>query len=737
MEWLWRFQTEDGNRFLSWKWTEQSGTIRLKLWRHGEPMNTFCARVAGAMQRIALLLLVFVFFCPSVRAQIGVPARVPSLFEIGEPLLQWVDLSRPELEDTRNLISQGRREEALRSLLLYFRSSQRPRLFQKPPEPDLLADTLNAMEILERKVTIEGETVPLESWNQVKDGDETWNWEMQRHAWWAEVARAYFNTHEEQFAEFLDGMIVDWFLSNPRPAQDVTPFRNRPIPTAWRTIDVGTRLADHWPDVFYFLRDSPSWTDESLAAFLRSVHEQADYLVRYPKTSKWLLVESSGLLTAALMFPEFLLAEEWKETAQLRLDRLATDLILPDGSHAEGSVSYLIPCLKRFTRATQLLQISGWDPSPNLLQACQLGFEYLIGIAEPNLFLPAINDSDRFYLPDVLNELGENVLPLPEIEYIRSERSGGVAPPSVSAYYPIAGHFVFRDGWERESLYALFDVGIFGNGLAHEDRLQFELAAFGETLTGDMGRSTNKFSPASEYFMGTEAHNCILIDSRGMFYRSTPPTNWLNRKPLECPAMLESEIQWAQATYSGPWKPASSSRGRAFTPATAAEETEFSWTRRFTFVNPSDGSPAFWVVSDRIEGKGKHVIDQLLAFLPGQLSVNQEEHRVYFQRNGVNLVAQSLAKSKVKISMVEGRERPFRGWFSSALGIVEPAPSVYISGTANLPERRDILIMPYRCGESCPLLSAKFDEERLICETTLGRVEVPLVFAEDFRVAQP
>ena len=154
-------------------------------------------------------------------------------------------------------------------------------------------------------------------------------------------------------------------------------------------------------------------------------------------------------------------------------------------------------------------------------------------------------------------------------------------------------------------------------------------------------------------------------------------------------------------------------------------------------MNPSDGSPAFWVVSDRIEGKGKHIIDQLLAFLPGQLSVNQEEHRVYFQRNGVNLVAQSLAKSRVEIGMVEGRERPFRGWFSSALGIVEPAPSVYISGTANLPERRDILIMPYRSGESCPLLSARFDEERLICETTLGKVEVPLVFAEDFRVAQP
>jgi len=700
-------------------------------------MNALCARVTGKTQNLAFFLFLFVFPCVSVRAEIGVPARVPLLFEIGEPLLQWVDLSRPEFQDAQNLITQGRREEALRSLLLYFRSSQRPRIFQKPPEPDLLADTLNAIEILERKITIQGETVPLESWKQMKDGDENWNWEMQCHTWWSEVARAYFNTHEERFAEFLSGMIMDWFLSNPCPAQDVTPFRDKPIPTAWRTLDVGTRLADSWPDVFCFLRDSPSWTDESLAIFLRSIHEQADYLVRYPKASKWLLVESSGLLTAALVFPEFLKAGEWKEIAEVRLDGLATDLILLDGSHAEGAVSYLIPCLRRFSQATRLLQMNGSDPSPDLLQASQLGFAYLIGIAEPNLFLPAINDSDRFYLPDVLNEFGENVPPHPEIEYIRSERAGGVAPPSVSTYYPVAGHFIFRNGWEPDSLYALFDVGIFGNGLAHEDRLQFELAAFGEILTGDMGRSTHKFSPASEYFMGTEGHNCILIDGRGMYYRSTPPTNWLNRRPLECPAMLESEVQWAQATYFGPWRPASPSRGRRVASTAATKEMGFSWTRRFTFVNPSDGSPAFWIVSDRIEGEGEHTIDQLLGFLPGQLSVNQEEHRIYFQRNGVNLVAQSLAKSKVEITMVEGRERPFRGWFSSALGVVEPAPSVYISGKANLPERRDILIMPYRAGESCPLLSARFDEERLICETTLGKTEVPLVFAEDLRVTQP
>jgi hypothetical protein len=530
-----------------------------------------------------------------------------------------------------------------------------------------------------------------------------------------DVAQAYFNTRDERYASYLNDTILDWFLLNPCPAQDATCV-TRPEPTAWRTLEVGTRLAESWPEVFLRLRASPSFTDEALAAFLRSCHEQAEYLVKYPKTSKWLLTESGGLLTTAVSYPEFRKAKEWLEIANARLESLTEEQILPDGSHMEGALGYLFSCLLSFARAAHLQQINGLDPPGILNETVVRGLAYSIGIVEPSLFLPAVNDSDRLYLPDVLEGFGPSLPGTPEVQYIRSERSEGYPPPETIFYLPFAGHVVLRESWESDALYALFDVGVFGNIQAHEDRLQFELAAFGETLLGDMGRSTYKPGAARDYFMGTESHNCILVDGRGMNFRSQPPAMWISRSPVQCPHELQTQIQWAQAAYNGPWQD----------PA-----LKIQWTRRFTFVTPFGILPGCWIVSDRIEGQGNHRIDQLLNFYPGHASVNSDSQRVYYQRNAVQLVVQAVADQSPEISMVQGQERPFRGWFSPYLGVTEPAPSVRITGESTLPVRRDLVLMPYRLGEPCPLVSVRREEDKVICDTIGGALEIPVVFADN------
>ena len=670
--------------------------------------------VSGSGCGIGLCLLLLLFSAVS-HAEIGNPTGIPPLLTIGGSLLDWVDLDRSDLEQVRALATEGRREEALRSLLQYFRVSQRPRLSEDEPEPVPLADTTIAEQALRREITVQNVTTVLRAWNQIERRDKEWNWAMQRHSWWLDVARAYFDTRDERYASFLNGIILDWFLSNPLPTQDATRVM-RPAPTAWRTLEVGDRLAGSWPEVFLYLRASPSLTDEALAAFLRSCHEQAEYLIKYPKASKWLLTESSGLLTTAVLYPEFRRAEEWLDVAASRLEGLTHDQILPDGSHMCASLGYLFPCLSSFARAAHLHRMNSLDPPRVFDETVLQGLAYSIGIVEPSLFLPALNDSDRLYLPDMLEEFGAGLPSIPEIEYFRSERSEGYPPPVTSSYFPFAGHFVFRESWDPDALYALFDVGVFGNIQAHEDRLQFELAAFGETLLGDMGRSTYEPGPTRDYFMGTESHNCILVDGHGMNFRSLPPSTWLTRSALSWPHQLQTEVQWAQATYDGPWQ--------------GGEALGIRWTRRFTFVVPSGLLPGCWLVSDRIEGKVEHRVDQLLNFYPGQVSVDAESHRVHYQRNGVQLVVQALADQPLEVLVVQGEERPFRGWFSPYRGSAEPAPSVRIAGKSTLPVRRDMVLMPYRVGESCPLLSARRVGNNVVCNTVGGTLVISAPFLE-------
>lgn len=131
-----------------------------------------------------------------------------------------------------------------------------------------------------------------------------------------------------------------------------------------------------------------------------------------------------------------------------------------------------------------------------------------------------------------------------------------------------------------------------------------------------------------------------------------------------------------------------------------------------------------------MEGEGTHRIDELLHFLPGEASVDRDSNRIYFLRNAAQLAVFIFADEPLDISIAEGRESPFRGWFAPRLGVLEPAPSVRITGNADLPVVRHMLLVPYRLGEPLPVLSARIEENRIVCETAGGMLEVPVEFWE-------
>src|SRR5262249_5707215 len=91
------------------------------------------------------------------------------------------------------------------------------------------------------------------------------------------------------------------------------------------------------------------------------------------------------------------------------------------------------------------------------------------------------------------------------------------APREVSRAFKTGGYFVMRDGWERESSFALMDCGRHGSeagpGHAHSDALAIELAIRGVTWLVDPGAYIyGSDVEARDWFRSTSAHSTATVD---------------------------------------------------------------------------------------------------------------------------------------------------------------------------------------------------------------------------------
>ena len=101
------------------------------------------------------------------------------------------------------------------------------------------------------------------------------------------------------------------------------------------------------------------------------------------------------------------------------------------------------------------------------------------------------------------------------------------SPREVSRAFETGGYFVMRDGWERDSSFALIDCGRHGSemglGHAHSDALAIELAVRGATWLVDPATYIyGSDAEARDWFRSTRAHNTATVDGEDQSLTSTP-----------------------------------------------------------------------------------------------------------------------------------------------------------------------------------------------------------------------
>lgn len=84
-----------------------------------------------------------------------------------------------------------------------------------------------------------------------------------------------------------------------------------------------------------------------------------------------------------------------------------------------------------------------------------------------------------------------------------------------------------RSGWDAEAHWSFFDIGPWGTGHQHNDKLHLSVHAHGRDLLVDAGRFWYEGGPIREYALSSAAHNVVLLDGLGQVpdrHRAASPT---------------------------------------------------------------------------------------------------------------------------------------------------------------------------------------------------------------------
>ena len=79
-----------------------------------------------------------------------------------------------------------------------------------------------------------------------------------------------------------------------------------------------------------------------------------------------------------------------------------------------------------------------------------------------------------------------------------------------------------RSDWETapNARYLLFDAGPYGGYHGHEDKLNLEMYAYGQTFIVDPGcHNYDEADPYRAHFVSSHAHNTLLVDGKSQIRR--------------------------------------------------------------------------------------------------------------------------------------------------------------------------------------------------------------------------
>ncbi len=537
-------------------------------------------------------------------------------------------------------------------------------------------------------------------------GDIKLPWELNKHAHFLELAKAYWLTGDERYAEVLLAQMDDWIARNP--------FL---YGIAWTQNLIVAQRAIAWALALQAVWESPALTPARLLRLLRALYQHACYIPAHfefaERASNHLFGNAAGLAALALVLPEFRDAETWRATALRVIESELAKQVYPDGVQYEQSVNY-----HRYVVEFCLLPwLLAWpQPSPYSAAAraaLRRMVMLLLHMTQPNGQVQPISDADgarvwqfndrpindhrgvlslgAVLLQDGALKFGmdgtrEDVLWWLGPEGHRAWEALPAAEPPRSVAFPDGGYFVLREAWRPEALWVFFDCGHVGMGdwpdevsvgtHGHSDLLTFGLAAGGETFLTDIGSYTYTGSrPWHDYFRSARGHNVLLVDGQD---QSVLTTTWAMRsraRPREVAWRFTPDVDFVTGAHDG---------FRRLTPPVLH--------RRSLLLLRAERRV---IIRDDLEGEGGHAVEALFHAMPAVRILQADRldsWKLVGRRASVSMTF--LAESRQRgqqlpliARVASGETDPIDGWYAEDYGIKEPAPVLHVSFRGTCPIR--------------------------------------------------
>ena len=622
------------------------------------------------------------------RAAEGAPVALRSLNP--DEILTTLDLERPELAGVKAAAEEGDALKALGALRAHYRA----RFPLAEPSGKINEANRRVADDVANRIFQWG---PYESaqygedmrWDWDPRGDIEWVAAMYRFHWAEPLEQAYRETRDETYVKAYVDLTRDWIARHPLEEHEKTHYvYERWRGFAWLDIQTGiraTRLCRSFPVMVH----GETFTPEFLGVFLASLYDHQVKTEQLPMNAvhNKAVFEQRGFVNIAYTFPEFKESRRWMELAMDRLSGNLVAQVTPDGVQREWSGGYHSGVLRDALEIMERMETSGIEVRETYRDRVRGMFEYIYGIATPDLGYPMFGDTartidlppDRAQWP-LYGTLMQGAEVFGDPKYAaRATLNLEHLPPQASCAFRDAGMYALRNAWGPEQIYlALHCSPPAISGHDQPDNGTFELYAFGRWLMTDSGYYTYGHDPEGRnWHRQTRVHQTLTLDGKNAT---------VDGKPLLWHAAPDlTAVAVENASYDG-----------------------LVHRRTVWFVQGR-----FFVVLDEAIGNAPGALDLHFQFAPGDIEVHGAEHCARTSFEDVNVLVWQGPDAPVNVVEEDG-------WYAWSYGHRAPRKAVRFRHHAQAPAAYLTLLVPWQ-GTETPAVTAALPEG---FEIGAGRVEL-------------
>jgi len=599
---------------------------------------------------LSLFMPFFLFAQPSWKEAHTIEEACRLWPEHMKSIFQHLDLDRKGLEQVKQAWTKKDLPGACTLLLDYYKNCPLANKREKK-QPDPSNQTTDTGEqILRNTFTFQQVTgtVPVQDdghlrWDyQGPENDIEWAWALNRHYPIGTLLPEYFNTGNLRYVRYIDQFVKDWIIqSRPYPAVKSNT-------AMWRGLEVSFRVKE-WAQLFYQLTGKAALSPATRLLILGSIPDHMHYARCFHATNNWLTMEMTGLATAATSWPEFRESENNLNYAVSAMTESLREQVYPDGSQTELTSHYHHVAMANFSLLSDICDEAGILLPSDFTGQIEKMWNYLAWTIRPDGFGLLNNDGDldnnRQRVLDAACKYGRK-----DWEYIASNGESGVKPEMPSIMFPWAGQLISRSGFDEKAHWSFFDIGPWGSGHQHNDKLHLSVAAYGRDLLVDAGRFAYKGEVAGKfrsYALGSQGHNVLLIDGKGQ-----APGPKVTDKPVpENDYHIMPDHDMARGSCS------------------QFNGLEGSCTHSRTLYYKRG---QYWVVVDRIVTDRPRSIETLWHWHPS-CKVEVKNGVAFTSNSKGNLQLIPAGGPQWTIEQIKGQEEPvIQGWYSEQYNKFEP-----------------------------------------------------------------